>query len=74
MRPDQSTPSTAHNASPDTTNEANTQRWHIALLLVAVFFAFLFFGYRFGSDMAHKHNYQDCVTEGRSDCQRYSNR
>ncbi len=37
------------------------------LLLMLAFYA-MRSGYHLGADLAHKHNYQDCVAEGRSGC------
>lgn len=36
--------------------------------LVIVFILLLLFGYMFGRDLAGKHNRQDCIAEGRTDC------
>lgn len=54
---------------PGTPGEAGSQ-WPIGFCLAIVFLACVLMGYTVGKDVAIKHNYQDCVSEGRSDCQR----
>lgn len=66
-------PRTANNpvaSQPDTGNKFR-QKQSNALWLAVIFVLMVSLGYQFGKDMAIKHNYQDCVAEGRSDCQRY---
>lgn len=59
-----------HNGQNNNTDQHLINALLITFGFVLVFFAVLFFGYRAGSDLAHKHNYQDCIAEGRTDCDR----
>ncbi|MFZ7095735.1 helix-turn-helix domain-containing protein [Luteimonas dalianensis] len=54
---------------------STTARRHLVVLWIGVGLAALFLfslaaGYRFGSDVAKRDNYRDCVAEGRTDCVR----
>ena len=70
MNPNLPNPAPSQGSTPagDPAKSLDIRHLAVTALLLAVFFGSLFSGYRFGKDLALKHNYQDCVAEGRSDC------